>query len=133
MYCGTSRPDRFSHISTGPGTDDQVVRARIKPTSFAADNHWVGLFGAVHRGQFLPLYVTLHPRDVIALWTRAGAPRTQLPTARLPVSVGTWYDVRLEVVNDLTRVFVDDQLILTSHVDPAPVPHGARRAKATWG
>ena len=127
-----SRPGRFARIATGPGTEDQIIRARIKPTSFAAENNWVGLLGRLIVDDFY-LYVTLHERDVIALWTRTGGTSTQLATARLPISVGTWYDVRLEVVNDVSRVFVDDKLILTSHVDPAPVVNGERQSKGRVG
>jgi hypothetical protein len=123
---------RFARIATGAPTDDQIVRARIKPTSFVAENNWVGLFGRFLSDDFY-LYVSLHERDVIALWTRNGSTSTQLATARLPVNVGTWYDVRLEVVNNVTRVFVDDKLILTSYVDPGPVLNGEPQLKGQVG
>jgi hypothetical protein len=110
---------RFSRISTGAVTDDQIVRARIRPTSFVTDNNWVGLFGRFGSEEHY-LYVSLHQRGVIAVWRRVGNEMRQLHTRALPVSAGTWYDVRLEVINDVTRVFVDDRLMLWSTEDPGP-------------
>ncbi len=110
---------RFARITTGAVAADQIVRARIKPTSFVSENNWVGLMGRWGvEGHYL--YVSLHQRGVIALWKRVNDVSQQLTTRRFPVSVDTWYDVRLEVVNDITRVYVDDELVLMSTADPGP-------------
>jgi len=122
---------RFIRIWTGAPTDDQIVRVRVKPTSFMEENNWVGLAGRLILEDYY-LYVSLHERDVIALWTRTGGVSTQLATARTPVNVGTWYDLRLEVINDIARVFVDDKLILTATV-PEPILNGEVREKGHVG
>jgi hypothetical protein len=114
-----SSTHRFSRIATGTLTADQIVRARIRPTSFVSENNWVGLFARA-AGDSSYLYVSLHQRGVIALWRRTNNVSQQLTTRRLPVSVGTWYDVRIEVIDNVTRVFVDDQLVLMSDADPGP-------------
>jgi len=44
----------------------------------------------------------------------------QLATKAFTVTSGTWYRVRVEIVNGLTRVFVDDQLQLSTSADPGP-------------
>ncbi len=79
------------------------------------------------------LYVSLQQRGMVTLWRRVNNQMQYLTARPLPVSVGTWYDVRLEVINNLTRVFVDDQLILSTNADPGPVPIGAYRGKGQVG
>jgi len=54
-------------------------------------------------------------------------------TRSMPVTVGTWYRVRVEVVNGLTRVFVDNQLQLETNADPGPTIPGYSDSKGQVG
>ena len=103
----------------GAHTEDQIVQARVRPTSFVEPDNWVGLM-ARYQDDRNHLYVSLRGRGVISLWRRTNGAITQLATQRYPVTVGQWYTLRMEVVNDHTRVFVNDQLILSSAADPGP-------------
>jgi hypothetical protein len=103
----------------GTRPTDQVVRVRIRPVSFAAPEHWVGIAGRYANRDHI--YVTLYGRNVISLWKRTAGNITQLATQRFTVTPGTWYDLRLEIVANNTRVYVNGQQILQSKVDLGPV------------
>jgi hypothetical protein len=102
-------------------TEDQVVRARIRPVSFADPADWIGLAArwVDYRDH---IYVSLHGRGVIALWKRVGGNITQLATQRLTITPGTWYDVRLETAANHTRVYVNGVQVLSSNADLGPIP-----------
>jgi hypothetical protein len=116
----------------GARTEDQVVQARIKPLSFAGPDNWVGLM-ARYQDDRNHLYVSLRSRGVISLWRRTNGAITQLATAKMPVSTGTWYRVRMEVVKGLTRVFVDNQLMLSTNADPGPANPEVLESKGQVG
>jgi len=109
----------YARTNIGALTDDQVVQARIRPLSFVEPDNWVGLT-ARYQDERNHLYVSLRGRGVISLWRRTNNVIQQLATAPLTVTPGTWYRVRVEIVNNLTRVFVDDQLRLSTNADPGP-------------
>jgi len=122
----------YGRAIVGARTGDQVVQARIRPLNFAAPDNWVGLMARYHDDRN-HLFVTLRGRGVISLWRRTNGLITQLATRSMPVSVGTWYRVRVEVVNGLTRVFVDNQLQLSTSADPGPVISGYSDSKGQIG
>jgi hypothetical protein len=113
----------YARLFTGAISDDQVVRARIRPLTFAQPDNWVGLM-ARYLDDRNHLYVSLRGRGVISLWRRTNNVITNLGVAALTVTPGTWYDVRVEVVSGLTRVFVNDQLLISTNADPGPVNPG---------
>ena len=114
-----SNASGYGIATTGSLTDDQVVRARITPRSFTTPQDWVGLT-ARYLDTRNYLYVNLYGRGVISLWRRNNGAIQQLATQRLTVTPGTAYDIRVEVVAGSTRVFVNNQQILTSSADPGP-------------
>jgi len=122
----------YGRAIVGARTGDQVVQARIRPLSFAGPDNWVGLMARYHDDRN-HLFVTLRSRGVISLWRRTNGAITQLATRSMPVSAGTWYRVRVEVVNGLTRVFVDNQLQLSTNADPGPVVSGYSDSKGQIG
>jgi hypothetical protein len=109
----------YARTNIGALTDDQVVQARIRPLSFVEPDNWVGLT-ARYQDERNHLYVSLRGRGVISLWRRTNNVIQQLATAPFTVTPGAWYRVRVEIVNNLTRVFVDDQLRLSTNADPGP-------------
>ncbi len=111
----------YSRAYTGTPTTDQVVQARIRPTSFTGPDYWVGLV-ARYQNDDNYLYVSLRDRDVITLRRRTNGVLTQLATAPLTVTAGTWYDIRVEIVGGKTRVYVNGTLTLSSDADPGPGP-----------
>jgi hypothetical protein len=127
-----SNIDDYGRGVVGARTEDQVVQARIKPLSFAGPDNWVGLM-ARYQDDRNHLYVSLRSRGVISLWRRTNGAITQLATATMPVTTGTWYRVRMEVVKGLTRVFVDNQLMLSTNADPGPTNPEVLESKGQVG
>jgi hypothetical protein len=113
-------------------TEHQVWRAKVRPERFVEPHTWVGL-AARYMDARNHMYVSLRGRGVISLWRRNNGVITQRATQRYPVTVGQTYTLRLEVVNDLTRVFVNDQLILSSAADPGPTYPGQSDQKSRVG
>jgi hypothetical protein len=109
----------YARATIGTPTADQVVRARIRAEIFGGPDHWVGLM-ARYQNDSNYLYVTLRARGVISLWRRGNGLITQLATRYMPVAEDAWYDVRMEVVGNSTRVYVDNKLMLSSTADPGP-------------
>jgi hypothetical protein len=122
----------IANTRIGALTEDQIVQTRVRPTSFVEPDNWVGLMARYHDDRNY-LYVSLRGRGVISLWRRTNGAITQLATQRYPVTVGQTYTLRLEVVNNLTRVFVNDQLILSSAADPGPSYPGQTDQKSRVG
>jgi hypothetical protein len=109
----------YARASIGTSTEDQVVRARIRPVSFRAAGTWVGLMARYLDARNY-LYVSLVDRGRVSLWRRTNGMTSQLATADMDVSPGTWYDVRVEIVKGLTRVYVNNQLRISTSADPGP-------------
>jgi hypothetical protein len=112
----------YARASIGTPTEDQVVRAFIKPVIFDGPDYWAGLMARYVDDRNL-LYVTLRSRGVISLWRRSNGAIEQLASKYMTVSRDTWYDVRLEVINNQTRVYVGGQLMLSSNASPG-APQG---------
>jgi hypothetical protein len=122
----------YGRAFTGALADDQIVQARIRPTAFANPDTWVGLM-ARYLDDRNHLYVSLRGRGVVSLWRRTNGVITQLATRSMPVTPGTWYTVRLEVVGGLTRVYVNEQLQLSSSADPGPTVPNVSWSKGQVG
>jgi hypothetical protein len=122
----------YARASIGTPTTDQVVQARLRAVRFEGPDYYMGLM-ARYLDDRNNLYVTLRPRGVVSLWKRSNGVITQLATRAMPVSEGTWYQVRVEIVNGLTRVYVDDQPMLSTHVDPGPTAPSGSEARGKVG
>jgi hypothetical protein len=115
-----------SNDYVGADTDDQLVQVRVRPTSFTEPDNWVGVLLRSKPDGRNHAYVSLRGRGVISLWRRTNGAIEQLATRSAPLSVGTWYDLRVEIVAGLTRVFVNNELMLQTNADLGPTPDDAR-------
>lgn len=115
-----SADDGYARTYVGADTDDQIVQVRVRPTRFMAPDNWVGVLLRGVRDGSNNAYVSLRGRGVISLWRRTDGAIQQLATRNIPVSTGTWYDLRVEVVGGLTRVFVNNELQLSTNADLGP-------------
>jgi hypothetical protein len=122
----------YGRAVTGARTDDQIVRARIRPNSFAGPDNWVGLMARYHDDRN-HLFVTLRARGVVSLWRRTNGVITQLASRSMTVTPGAWYAVRVEVVSGRTRVFVNEQLQLATNADPGPTVPDLSESKGQVG
>jgi hypothetical protein len=116
----------YARTYVGADTDDQIVEVRVRPTSFVEPDNWVGILLRDRTDGRNHAYVSLRGRGVISLWRRTNGAIQQLATRNIPVSTGTWYDLRVEVVGGLTRVFVNNALQFSTNADLGPTPNDVR-------
>jgi hypothetical protein len=105
----------------GASTDDQIVQVRVRPTLLAGGGtRWVGVI-ARYKDDDEYLYVTLRNDNTLSL-RRVGYNRIVHIIKQKPftVTAGQWYTVRIEIVNELTKVFVNDVLQFETNADPGP-------------
>lgn len=92
-------------------TDDQVVRTRIRMTAVNGQNRWVGL-ATRYVDESNYYYLTLRSNNTVSLRKVVDGVITVLGTAALPMTMNTWYDVRLDAVgNELRAVINGVQLV----------------------
>ena len=101
---------------TGAMTEDSIVQARVKPTLFANERAWVGLLARSRNSDDF-VYVSLRRNNTVTL--RRLVAGNIYPIAEVPYTVtpGTWYTIRLEIVAGLTRVFVNDRVVIATNTD----------------
>ncbi len=98
----------------GTPTDDQVVMTRARATSFAASTGQVRWFGIAARyvDESNYYYLTVRNSNTVSLRKVVNGAITVLGTAPLTVRPNTWYDLRLDVVGDELRAFVNGRQLL---------------------
>jgi hypothetical protein len=103
----------------GAMTEDSIVRARVRPTSLLSGNSWIGLLArGKDPGEYV--YVSLRSNNTVTL--RRLVSGNVYPIAEVPFTVtpGTWYSVRLEIVGGLTRVMINDKVVIATNADYGP-------------
>lgn len=110
-----------ARVAAGARTDDQIIQFRVRANSFVdLPSSSVGALMRYYNDRD-HAFVNWQGRGVIALSRRTNGAVQQLALARVPITVGQWYTVRVEVVGTRTRVFVDNQQVLSSNADLGPV------------
>jgi pectate lyase len=122
----------FTQPNTGGGAymvsgyasgTDQIIRARMRATQFNGTDRWFGLIGRYVDAQNY-YYVTLRNSNQISLKKLSSGGVTTLDSAATtPVTVNTWYDLRLDIVGTKLRVYVNGLLVLEA-ADSSPHAKG---------
>jgi hypothetical protein len=116
----------------GAMTEDSIVSARVRPTSLLSGNSWVGLLArSKYPDEYV--YVSLRSNNTVTLrWTVSG---NVYPIAEVPYTVtpGTWYSVRLEIVGGLTRVIVNDKVVIATNSDYGSIQRYVATQQAAVG
>ena len=91
---------------TGVPTNDQQVEFGIRATAFDGSDRW---FGAIARYQDDSnyYYASVRSGGTISLRKVVGGSIGVLASASLPVTLGTWYQLRLEAIGSRLRVYVN--------------------------
>ena len=110
----------FSYYSNGT---NQTIRARLRATQFDGADRWVGLIGHYVDSQNY-YYVTLRNSNQISLKKLTNGAITTLDTAATPVTVDTWYNVRLDLIGTKLRVYLNGLLMLEATDSTSPHPAG---------
>lgn len=121
----------FSSPTTGGGAygisgttgSDQIIRARMRATQFNGADRWFGLIGRYVDAQNY-YYVTLRNSNQISLKKLTNGAITMLDNAVIsattPVTVNTWYDLRLDIVGTKLRVYLNGLLMLEATDNTSP-------------
>jgi len=116
-----------ARITVGAPTADQIIQFRVRANSFV--DLQSSSVGALMRWQDERdhAFVNWQGRGVITLARRVNGAVQTLALAKVPIAVGQWYTLRVEVVGTKTRVFVDNQQVLSSNADLGPVANSLGR------
>ena len=117
----------------GVPTDDQTVEVRARPTTFAGiggGDRWFGVM-ARYVDDSNYYYLTLRNTNSVSLRKVVNGAITELGAYSLPITLGTWYRLRIEAVGSQIRGFVNGVLVAeatdTAHARGAagPITHRA--------
>jgi hypothetical protein len=100
-------------VFSGTPLTNQVVMARMQVHAFGTTNAtqdpWIGLAARV-TDENNYLYMTLRRSNQLSLRKVVNGAIQVLATAAVTLTAGQWYDLRLEVIGDTVRAFVDGDL-----------------------
>jgi len=109
----------------GVPTDDQSVDVRARPTTFAGiggGDRWFGVM-ARYVDDSNYYYLTVRNTNSVSLRKLTNGTITELGNYSLPVTLGTWYRLRLEAVGAQIRGYVNGFLV--AEATDATHPRGA--------
>jgi len=117
----------FSNVRVG----NQVVSARLRPVSFGTTtgDPWVGVAARV-ADENNYVYAILRRSGKLSLRKLASGSIQQLANVSLPVTAGTWHDLRLEVIGNDIRVFLDGELRI--QVNDGTIPSSGAHGLLTY-
>jgi len=97
----------------GVPTDDQSVDVRARPTTFAGSGDGDRWFGVMARyvDDANYYYLTVRSTNTVSLRKLTNGAITELSSYTLPVSLGTWYRLRIEAVGTQIRGYVNGTLV----------------------
>jgi len=106
-----SSQDADAKMINGVPTEDQIVETHVKPTSFNGSDRWFGI-AARYVDASNYYYLTVRNSNQVSLRRLTNGAVTELDSAPLTVSRNKTYKLRLEVIGDQLRGYVDDKLLL---------------------
>jgi hypothetical protein len=98
----------------GVPTDDQSIDVRARPTTFAGTGGGDRWFGVMARyvDDANYYYLTVRNTNSVSLRKLTDGAVTVLDTFSMPVTLGTWYRLRLEAVGTQVRGYVNGFLVV---------------------
>ncbi len=110
----------------GVPTDDQSVDVRARATTFAGTGSGDRWFGVMARyvDDSNYYYLSLRNTNKVSLRKVANGAYTELGVYSLPITLGTWYRLRIEAVGDQIRGFVNGALLVEATDTTHPVGAG---------
>lgn len=119
-------------INGEPATD-QIIEARARAIEFASGGErWFGLLARwIDRSNYY--YVTVRNTNIVSLRKMKNGVATVLDSAPLTVTPNTWYRLRMDVIGNKLRVYVNGTLSLeaTDSTPHAQGSHGVATYKTT--
>jgi hypothetical protein len=130
-YLRQASDDGIARTVLPTQTEDQAVESRLMAESFAAtssQDKWLGVI-ARYRSENDYYYLTLRSSNAVSLRKLVNGQITELDTATFNVAPGNWHTLRLEVVGERLRGYVDGTLMLQAVDSSHPV---GSAGIATW-
>jgi hypothetical protein len=116
----TATADIARVVIGGLPTDDQVIGSRARLTAVNGSDRWLGIIARyVDASNYY--YLTLRGSNTVSLRKVVNGVATVLVTADLPVTLNTWYDLRLDAVGNELRAFVNNRQVLQTTDASHPV------------
>lgn len=104
--------------ATAIGTTNQIVQADARAATFGSGaDRWFGI-SARHIDDANYHYVTVRSSNTISLRKLVNGATQVLDSAPLTVTPGAWYRLRLEIIGQSVRAYVNGALILEA-IDPS--------------
>lgn len=105
-----------ARAASNPGNDvlaDQIVeaRARINTYGTGTGDKWIGVM-ARYADPANFTYLSLRSSNRLALRRVEQGRIVEVGSVALPVATGTWYDLRLEVIQQSVRAYVNGKLLI---------------------
>lgn len=109
----------------GVPTDDQSVDVRARATTFAGSGSGDRWFGVMARyvDDSNYYFLTLRNTNTVSLRKLTNGAITELGAYSLPITLGTWYRLRIDAVGDQIRGFVNG--VLVAEATDTTHPRGA--------
>jgi hypothetical protein len=116
---------------------DQIIEVDAQATRFSGNDRWYGVM-ARYQDNSNYYYLSLRSSNSVSLRKLAKGAITVLDTAPITVTTAARYKLRLEVVGNKLRGFVDDKLVVEATDTGTPLPAGGYgmvtyKAAATYG
>ena len=104
---------------------EQSVEARVRLRSFGTGTQekWVGIMANYYDPQNF-LYMSLRSSNMLTLRRVSSGQIQQLGTVLLPVTLNTWYQLRLESIGGRARAYVNGKLLIEVADQPARQGNG---------
>jgi hypothetical protein len=115
----------------GTNWTNQSVQADVKIHSFSGTDRWVGL-SARFTDMNNHYFVTLRQTNTLDLRKKVNGTVTTLATVPFTPSTGTWYRLRLEVVGNSLKVFLNGAATPVLQANDSALPRG-RVVLSMWG
>jgi hypothetical protein len=118
----------FSTVAAGY----QVVSARVRPWSHGTGSDpWIGLAArVVDESNYY--YVTLRRSQQLSLRRLVNGQVQMLATVPQPLTLGTWHDLRLEIIGTRIRAYVNGDLKIETTDSTLSAGGGGRNALLMW-
>ncbi len=109
VYSQTNNQNDTRSLAGSAAWTNQVLQVRVKPVSFNGTNRIVYVMARAQNATNY-YYIALRSNNTLELKKLVNGAATTLATAAQTVTTGTWYTLKLEVIGNQLRAYVNGTL-----------------------